>query len=92
VTRSKGEDVTRHWRKEHNEEPYDSHSSQDNVRDIKFKGMRKTERVARGERRGAYRVLVRRPEENKLLGTPRRRWEYNIKMDLQGARSGALSG
>jgi len=92
VTRSKGEDVTKHWRKKHNEEPYDSNSSQDNVRDIKLKRMRRTERMARRERRGAYRVLVRRPEETILLEIPRRGWEYSIKVDLQGTRSGTLSG
>jgi len=40
--------------------------------------------VARmGKRRGVYRVLVRRPEGKRPLGKPRRRWEDNIKMDLQ---------
>ena len=40
--------------------------------------------VARmGERRGVYRVLVGKPEGNRPLGRPRRRWEDNIKMDLQ---------
>ena len=36
-----------------------------------------------GERRGVYRVLVGKPEGKKQLGRPRRRWEDNIKMDLQ---------
>jgi hypothetical protein len=36
-----------------------------------------------GEKRGAYRILVRRPEGSRRLGRPRRRWEDNIKMDLQ---------
>jgi len=44
------------------------------------------------ESRGTYRVLARRPEEKKLLGIPRRRWEYIIKTDLQGIRLGAWSG
>jgi hypothetical protein len=35
-----------------------------------------------GEGRGVYRVLVGRPEGKKSLGRPRRKWEYNIKMDL----------
>jgi hypothetical protein len=30
-----------------------------------------------------YRLMVGNPEGKKQLGTPRRRWEYNIKMDLQ---------
>jgi hypothetical protein len=36
-----------------------------------------------GEGRVAYRVLVGRPEGKRRLGRPRRRWEYNIKMDLK---------
>jgi hypothetical protein len=40
--------------------------------------------VARmGEKRGAYRILVGRPEGRPPLGRPRRRWKDNIKMDLQ---------
>jgi len=35
------------------------------------------------ERRGIYRVLVRKPERKRPLGRPRHRWEDNIKMDLQ---------
>jgi hypothetical protein len=34
-------------------------------------------------RRGVYRVSVRKPEGKRLLGKPRRRWDDNIKMDLQ---------
>jgi hypothetical protein len=36
-----------------------------------------------GEGRGVYRVLVGKPEGKRTLGRPRRRWEDNIKMDLQ---------
>jgi len=36
-----------------------------------------------GKRRGVYRVLVGRPGGRRPLGRPRRRWEDNIKMDLQ---------
>jgi hypothetical protein len=36
-----------------------------------------------GENRNAYRVLVEKPEGKKPQGRPRRRWEYNIKMDLR---------
>jgi hypothetical protein len=35
-----------------------------------------------GERRGVYRISVRKPEGKRLLGRPRYRWEYNIKMYL----------
>jgi hypothetical protein len=36
-----------------------------------------------GEGRGVYRVLVGKPEGKRLLGRPRRRWEDNVRMDLQ---------
>jgi len=35
------------------------------------------------QRRGVYGVLVGKPERKRLLGRLRRRWENNIKMDLQ---------
>jgi len=35
------------------------------------------------ERRGAYKVLVGKPEEKRPLGRPRHRREDNIKIDLQ---------
>jgi hypothetical protein len=38
-----------------------------------------------GEDRGVYRVMVGKPEGKRPLGRPRRRWENNIKMDLQEA-------
>ena len=36
-----------------------------------------------GEGRGVHRVLVGKPEGKRPLGRPRRRWEDNIKIDLQ---------
>ena len=46
--------------------------------------MRRTGHVARmRERRGIYRVLVGELERKRPLERPRRRWEDNIKMDLQ---------
>ena len=36
-----------------------------------------------GEWRGVHMVLVGKPEGKRPLGRPRRRWEGNIKMDLQ---------
>ena len=53
--------------------------------------MRWVGHVARmGERRGVYRVLVGKPEGKRPLGIPRRRWEDNIKMDLQEVRCGGM--
>jgi hypothetical protein len=36
-----------------------------------------------GKRRGAYRVLVGKPEVKRPLLKPRHRWENNIEMDIQ---------
>ena len=41
-----------------------------------------------GQGRGVYRVLVGKPEGKRPLGRPRRRWEDNIKMDLQDVGGG----
>jgi len=43
-----------------------------------------------GDRRGAYRVLVGKPEGKRTLRSPRRRWEENIKMDLQEVGCGVM--
>ena len=54
------------------------------VRVIKSRRMRWTGHVARmAEGRGVYRVLVGNPGGKRPLERPRRRWENNIKMDLQ---------
>ena len=37
-----------------------------------------------------YKVLVGKPYGKRLLGRPRRRWENNIKMDLQGVECGGM--
>jgi len=42
------------------------------------------------ERRGVYRVLVGKPVGKRALGRPRRRWEDNIKMDLQEVGCGSM--
>jgi hypothetical protein len=36
-----------------------------------------------GEKRNAYRILVGKPEGQRPLGRPRRRWVNNIKIDLR---------
>jgi hypothetical protein len=41
-----------------------------------------------GEDRGVHRVLVGKPEGKRPLGRPRRRWEDNIKIDLQEVGGG----
>jgi len=53
--------------------------------------MRWEEHVARmGERRGVYRVLLGKPGGKRQLGRPRRRWEDNIKMDIQEVGCGVM--
>jgi len=47
---------------------------------------------AYGKMRGVYRVLVGKPEGKRPLGRPRRRWEDNIKMDLQEVRCEVWTG
>jgi hypothetical protein len=43
-----------------------------------------------GDTRGAYRVLMGRPEGKKPLGKPSHRWEDNIKVDLQEVGWGGM--
>jgi hypothetical protein len=72
------------WRKLHNDDLHSMYSSPKIVRVIKSRRMRWVRNVARtGEGRGAYRVLVGRPEVKRPLGRPRRRWKDIIKMDLR---------
>ena len=79
----KRDETTGEWRKLHSDELNDLYSSPNTVQLIKSR-MRWAGHVARmGERRGIYRVLVGKPEGKRPLGRPRRRWEENIKMDLQ---------
>jgi hypothetical protein len=80
----KRDEVTGDWRKLHNEELHGLYSSPSIVRVIKRRRIRWAGHVARmGEVRGAYNILVGRPEGRRPLGIPRRRWEDNIKMDLR---------
>jgi hypothetical protein len=78
----KRDEATGEWRRLHNKELYALYSSPNIIRVIKSRRLRWAGHVAcMGEMRGAYRVLVGKPEGRRLLGRPRRRWEDNIKMD-----------
>jgi len=77
-------EVTGEWRKSHNEELNDLYSSPNIVWVVKSRIMRWAYHEARvGERRDVYRVLVGKPKGKRPPGRPKRRWENNIKMDLQ---------
>jgi hypothetical protein len=45
---------------------------------------------ADGEERGAYKVLVGKPERMRPLGRSRRRWKDNIRMDIQEVGCGDM--
>ena len=80
----KMDEVTGEWRKLHNEGLSDLYSLPNIVRVVKSRRMRWAGHVARmGEGRDVHRVLVGKPEGKRPLGRHRRRWEDNIKMDLQ---------
>jgi hypothetical protein len=72
-------------------ELHDLYSSPNIVRVIKSRRIRWAGHVARmGDERGVYRVLVGKPEGERPPGIPRRRWEDNIKMDLQVVGCGGM--
>ena len=80
----KRDEVTVEWKRLHNEELNDLYSLPHIVRVVKSRRMRWAGHVARmGDDRGVHRVLVGKPEGKRPLGRPRRRWEDNIKMDIQ---------
>ena len=80
----KRDEVTGEWRKLHNVELSDLCSLPNIVHVVKLRRMRWVGHVARmGEGRGVHRVLVGKPERKRPFGRPRRRWEDNIKIDVQ---------
>jgi hypothetical protein len=79
----KRDEVTGGWRKLHNEELHDLYSSPRIIRIIKTKRMRLAGHVARmAEKKNVFRLLVRKPEGNILLGRPRCRLVDNNRTDL----------
>jgi hypothetical protein len=86
----KRDEVTGEWRRLHNEELHDLYSLPNIIQVIKSRRRWAGHVVHMGEKRGAYRILVGRPEGRQPLGRPRSRWEDNIKMDLQEVGRQAL--
>jgi hypothetical protein len=75
--------VTRGWRRLHNEELRNLYTLSNIIMVIKSRIMRLAGHVARmGEMKNAYNILVGKPEWGRPFGSHRRRWEYNIRMDL----------
>jgi len=73
----------------HNEELSDLYSLPNVVRVVKSRRMRWAGHAARmWEGRGVHRILVGKPEGKRPMGRPRRRWEDNIKTDLQEVGGG----
>jgi len=88
---TKMDEVTGEWRKLHNEELNDLYCSPNIVRVIKLGRIRWAGHVAGiGESRGVYSALVGKHEGKRPLGRPKRRWEDNIKMDLQEVGCGGM--
>jgi hypothetical protein len=80
----KRDEMTGEWKKLHNEELHNLYSSPDIIRQVKSRRMRWAGHVARmGEEGKVCKVLVGKPEGNRPLGRPRRRWEEGIIMDLR---------
>jgi hypothetical protein len=83
ILRPRRDDVRWEWRRVNYEGLHDLYPSP-NIRATKSRRIKWAGHVARIEERiGAYRILVGKSLGKKTLGIPRRRWEHNIKMDLQ---------
>ena len=85
----KRDEVTGEWRKLHNENLNDLYSSPNIIRVIISRRMRWAGHVACTGRNG-YMVLAGKPERKGSLGRPRRRWEDNIKLDVQELKWGDM--
>ena len=81
----KSRDENGEWRRPHNEELHSLYRSPNIVRVNKSRRLRWAGYVARMEEsRSAFKILTGKPTGKRPLGRPRRRWEDNIRMDLEG--------
>ena len=72
------------WRRLHNEELHNLYRSPNIVRVIKSRRLRWAGHVARMEvSRSAFKIITAKPIGRRPLGRPRRRWEGNIRIDLE---------
>ena len=72
------------WRRLHNEELHSLYRLPVTVRVIKYKILRWANHVARMEEdRSDFKILTGIPTGKRPLGSPRGRWENNIKIDLE---------
>ena len=89
IFRPKRDKVTGEWRKLHIEKLNDLFTSPNIVRMTKSRRMRWAGHVARiGEGSCEFRILVGKYERKRRLGTPRHKYENNIKMDLHEVECG----
>ena len=77
-------DESGEWRRLHNEKLHSLYRSHNIVRVIRSRRFRWAGHVARMEEgRSAFKILRGNPIGKRPLGKPRRRWEDNIRMDLE---------
>jgi hypothetical protein len=85
----KTDEVTGGWRKLHNDELHSLYLSPSITR--MSRRVRLAGHVARmGEKKNAHRILVGKPEGNRRLGKPTRRWVDNIKMIIREIEWGGM--
>jgi hypothetical protein len=82
IFRPKRNEMMGWWRKLH-KMLHDLYSLPSIIRMIKLRRMRWVRHIARmGDKRNMHRLLVGKPEGERVLGRTRNRWVDNIKMDL----------
>ena len=72
------------WRRLHNEELHSLYRSPITIRVIRSRRLRWAGHVPRMEEaRSAFKILTGKPSGKRPLGRPRRRWENNIRINLE---------